>query len=197
MGWTWSCEHAHYNPKTNKYCIDRKKLCDELYTNDGEKSKLEVIKSCMVGSTYYAAVKATNKITGHEDVFAGICLTAIDNKEYYNFGYKDMDETCGPYKFDCPKSILDLLTPTENDCANEWRQACYDTIYAKKSPDSLTNLPVGSEIKYKRYDGAEVTLVKHAPAYQFKRTFWMIKGRFEYVSSRHIPNNYQVIKRGE
>ena len=197
MGWTYTHEDTHYDPKTDKYRINRKELCDAIYTNDGEKSKLEVIKSCMIGSTYYAAVKATNKITGHEEIFAGVCLTSINLKEYYNFGYKDMDETYGPCQYSCPKCILDLLTPTNNKYANEWRQACYNTINAKKNPNSLNNLPIGSEIKYTRYDGVEITLVKHAPAYQFKRAFWMIKGEFKYISPKYIPNNYEVIKRGE
>ena len=197
MGWTWTHEAAHYDSKTNKYYINRKELCDEIYTHDGDKTKLEVVKSCIIGSTYYAAVKATNKETGHEEIFAGVCLTAINTKEYYNFGYKDMDETYGPCQYSCPKSILDLLTPTDHKYAKEWRNDCYKVISTKKNPNSLGNLPIGSEIKYKRYDGKEITLVKHAPAYQFKRSFWMVKGEFKYISPKYIPNNYEVIKKGE
>jgi hypothetical protein len=35
-----------------------------------------------------------------------------------------MDETCGPYEKKCPLSILNLLTPTDNEWANEWRKQC-------------------------------------------------------------------------
>ena len=197
MGWTWTSEAAHYDSKSKKYYINRKELCDDIYTYDGENAKLEVLKSCIIGSTYYAAVKSTNKKTGYESVFAAICLTSTNIKEHYNFGYKDMDETCGPYKFDCPKNILDLLTPTENQCANEWRNACRKNIAEKKKPNNLSKLPIGSEIKYTKYDGSEVVLIKHPPAYQFKRAFWMIKGQMQYVSQKHIPNNHVVIKKGE
>ncbi len=34
-------------------------------------------------------------------------------KDYFNFSYNDMDESAGPSYYDCPKGILDMLTPTE------------------------------------------------------------------------------------
>lgn len=30
----------------------------------------------------------------------------------------------GPYEDDCPRSILDLLSPTDNEYANAWRARC-------------------------------------------------------------------------
>jgi hypothetical protein len=41
---------------------------------------------------------------------------------YFNFTYKYVDETMGPAEDDCPKAILDLLTPTDSEYANDWRQ---------------------------------------------------------------------------
>lgn len=38
--------------------------------------------------------------------------------------YKDMDETMGPAESECPNRILDLLTPTEHEYAQEWRARC-------------------------------------------------------------------------
>lgn len=195
MGWTWSNAEIRY--KNGKGYIAKKELCDALYTHNGDKHKIEVLKSSMVGSTYYAAIKLINKETGHKEVFAAICLTSTNLKDYYNFGYKDMDETCGPCQCNCPKGILDLLTPTTSEYANEWRKSCYENLKKGKDKDSLSKLPIGSEIKYTRYDGNEITLVKHEPAYQFKRSFWMMKGELKYISSKHIPNNYEVVKRGE
>lgn len=46
----------------------------------------------------------------------------------YNFGYKAMAETCYPYYFNCPKSVLDKLTPTNNEYANTWREQCLEKI---------------------------------------------------------------------
>ena len=207
MGWTSYHVEPTYNTKTKKYTIDRKAECDKLFNQDMVTyndntviGKYEVLKSYIVGSTYYAAVKRTKFATetDPEDsrIFAAVVLTSVDNKDYHNFAYKDMDETCGPYQYGCPKSILDLLSPTDNEYAIAWRNRCYEVLKERKNPDTLGNLPVGSEIKYINHNGEEVVLFKHPAAYQFKRPFWMCMNRNGYVSPKHIPSNYEVIKRG-
>lgn len=35
-----------------------------------------------------------------------------------------LSETMGPYHYDCPASILDLLGPPGNEYAAKWREAC-------------------------------------------------------------------------
>lgn len=44
-----------------------------------------------------------------------------------------MDETVGPRIDNCPEHILDLLTPTDQEWANEWRQRCRAKIAAHKA----------------------------------------------------------------
>ena len=133
MGWT--SYHAYPTYKNGKRYIDRKAECDKLFTNDNHDSTerkidYEVLKSAMVGRTYYAAVKSTFCATKTElersEVFAAVVVTSIDRRYYYNFMYNAMDETMGPCECKCPKSILDLLTPTENECAKDWRRRCYE-----------------------------------------------------------------------
>ena len=165
MGWTEY--HAPASYRNGRHYIDRKAECDKLFNWEDENQKCEVLKSSMVGSTYYAAVRSLNKTNGYERVSAAICLTSTNAKDYFNFAYKDMDETCGPYKYDCPKGILDLLSPTENEYANEWRNKCYEELAKKKSPDALSNLPEGSVIKVvlpfdtqRHKTGTEVILTK-------------------------------------
>lgn len=182
MGWIEY--HASYY-KNGK--VDRKTECD----NHFDENKCKVLKSAMVGSTYYAAVAIENK------VIAAITLTHTDNKKYDNFAYKGMDETYGPYESNCPKGILDLLTPTDNEYANAWRKRCYENLSKKNNPNSLSKLPVGSVIKYTDRNGKEIVLYKHSTAYQFKRPFWMLSDNSGYISPKHIPDNYEVIKRGE
>ena len=207
MGWTSYHVEPTYNPKTKTYTVNRKAECDKMFncdmtTWDDHKviGKFEVLKSYVVGSTYYAAIKRTKFATETEietsEVFAVIVLTSVNNKDYYNFAYKDMDETMGPYQYNCPKSILDLLPPTDNEYAIAWRNKCYEVLKERKNPNTLGNLPIGSEIKYVNHKGEEIILFKHPAAYQFKRPFWMCKNRDGYVSPKHIPNNYEVIKRG-
>lgn len=115
MGWTYT--QAKFWKKGK---VDRKAECDSLLTW-GEQT---VLKSSMVGTTYYAAVKRGDNVWG------AIFLTATDG---FYFGYKDMDETCMPYYFDCPVSILNLLTPTDNEDANKWRNACREKRAKAKS----------------------------------------------------------------
>jgi hypothetical protein len=161
--------------------------------------KYEVLRSCMNGSTYYAAVKRTKFATETEPessyVFAAIILTSTNTKDYFNFSYKDMDESMGPFECKCPKYILDLLSPTDNQFANEWREACRANNRHEKN--ALGKLPAGTVIKYKRYDGKEITVYKHEPAFQFKRPFWMLIDNSGYIPAKHIPKNFEVIKKGE
>lgn len=207
MGWTSYNVESTYNTRLRKYTVDRKAECDRLCNSDmvewdGHKviGKFEVLKSTMVGSTYYAAVKRTKFTTETEPessyVFATVFLTSVNNKDHFNFAYKDMDESMGPYQYSCPKSILDLLSPTDNEYAKKWRESCYEVIKAKKNPNALGNLPIGSQIKYVNRKGEEIILFKHLAAYQFKRAFWMCLNGDGYVSTKYIPNNYEIIKRG-
>lgn len=134
MGWT--SYHTYSTYKNGKQYIDRKAECDDLFntvmsdSETGREIDYEVLKSAMVGRTYYAAVQRTMCATETEpersEVFAAVVVTSIDRRYYYNFMYNAMDETVGPCECKCPKSILDLLTPTDNECAKEWRRRCYE-----------------------------------------------------------------------
>lgn len=77
---------------------------------------------------YYGAVETTIKATGEKRVWAFTAMIDWRKNDYNNFGYKDMDETMGPYMFNCPKTILDLLTPTDNEYANKWRNSNWERI---------------------------------------------------------------------
>lgn len=135
MGWSYHTAR-HY---TRRGAIDRKKELDVSWTG-----KFTVLKSSMVGSTYYAAIKIED--TG--EVFAAVYLTSSNMKDVFNFGYKPMDETLMPYEVNCPLSILGLLTPTDCQDANAWRNACRRNAEEKKSSSSavLSKLPIGSKI---------------------------------------------------
>ena len=196
MGWTEY--HAGYY-KNGK--VDRKAELDSMYNWEDENRKCEVLKSSMVGSTYYAAVKSLNKTNGFERVCAAICLTSTNSKDYFNFAYKDMDETCGPYKYDCPKGILDLLSPTDNEYALEWRKQCYESLAKKKSGNSLSKLPEGSVIKVvlpfdtqRHLAGTEVTLTKIRWGRQCK---WFTGGcYFTRNLMKMLEDHYEVVERG-
>ena len=217
MGWTSYCAKTRY--KNGKNYIDRKAECDKIFNDDmvtwDDSRKVigryEVLKSAMVGSTYYAAVKKTKFATETEPefskVFAAICLTSTNMKDYYNFSYKDMDETCGPFQCDCPKGILDLLSPTDNEYANQWRQACYESLAKKKSPNTFSKLPVGTVIEVvmpfdtNYYEQGHKVRLQKRTKWNSNRTEWITQTypvcRFPANMMKMLQNDYVVIKRGE
>jgi hypothetical protein len=96
----------------------------------------KVLRSALVKMrVYYAAVERIETETGERIVWAAICLVRYNprDREGYVFGYKDMDETMGPCVQDCPKAILDLLTPTDHHYAVEWRAACRTRLAAAQA----------------------------------------------------------------
>lgn len=201
MGWTSYGVDVKY--KGNKKYIDRKEECDRLFNQDmiGKVGKYEVLRSTVVGAVYYAAVKKTKFATDVEpeksEVFGVVVLTRTNINETYNFSYKDMDETCGPCYYDCPNVILDLLSPTENEYANEWRQKCREKTKLKSLPTNLSKLPVGAKIKflapfdtqtYKK--GEEIILWKEKK--MPKGTYW-IDGKHAYPA-KFIGNEYEIIE---
>lgn len=207
MGWT--SYHVEPKYKKGKAYIDRKEECDKLFNqpmvigeNNQPVGKYEVLHSSVTGSTYYAAVKRTRFATETtpeiSEVFAAIVLTKTDIKEEFNFYYKDMDETFGPCYYDCSNKILDLLSPTDNKYAKEWREKCRKKNYEKHSPTALSNLPVGTKIKFvapfdlKIYKkGDEVIVWKANKSYR-NSTYW-IDGHFAYPA-RLIGDAYEIIE---
>lgn len=124
MGWIcYDSKELYSNGKVN-----RRKEMDKVCSWETDDHSSRVLKSVMVGSVYYAAVEVTTISTGAREVTAVVCITCgrkPGDPNGYNFGYKFMDETMGPLAFDCPGSILKLLTPTENEEAQTWRDICF------------------------------------------------------------------------
>lgn len=183
MGWT-SYHATHYNRRGE---IDRKAECDEVFTENSEHGKWEVLKSSMHGSTWYAAVRRTRP-SGESYVFGAVCLTSVDSGDYYNFSYKDMDESMGPCSYDCPISILDLLSPTKDESALAWRERCRAKA---KNRTSLSRLPVGTTVEFE-YSGETRRATKMAPNFQFKTPWWQI-GTRNYISKSRIPDDYRIV----
>lgn len=168
MGWIFNHEQTP---------INRREICRKHVSD-----KYEVLKDALVGSTWYAAIK--NKETG--EVFASIALTKIDNSDFCNFGVKWMDEECGPYHCDCPESILNLLSPTENEWALRWRKDCREAAKERKNKSILAAAPLGARLRVTLIGGDVVTVIKHAPAYQFKTWFLFNTSECRYVSKKRV-----------
>jgi hypothetical protein len=91
--------------------------------------------------TAYIAVEIIrrNQVTGDLDNTTKMVVALIFLLDYRpndrdcDTGYKDMDETMGPYESECPERILQLLTPTTHEHSLAWRQRCWDNIAQRKS----------------------------------------------------------------
>jgi len=75
--------------------------------------------------------------TGKGPVIGLVCLTQYRSRDRCNFGYKDMDESMGPYYYNCPKEILEMLSPLEEvyalgstryESAKNWRDKCWENL---------------------------------------------------------------------
>ena len=96
--------------------------CDRILNQKGENYESRILKSCMKGNVYYAAVSL--KTPEEECVYAAVFLTNYSPraKKEFNFAVKEMDETVGPYRYDFPEEYFKLLTPTNSKYALEWRE---------------------------------------------------------------------------
>ena len=204
MGWI-SYMATHY--KNGK--VDVKAEMDAMYTqeeHDGVNPstketvhypKWEVLKSRMVGRVYYAAAKITDSQKETEEVFAVVSLTSTKTDDGFNFGYKSMTEDMGPGYYDCPESILNLLSPTDDEYALEWREKCRERIKKKKEGRTKNALPVGSIIRYQRLDGSEIELEKMSPSYQFKSNWWYCRKDNTYMPNKYIPESFEIVRIGK
>ena len=124
MGWLSMTRDGMYPHATPKAYLD-----DQFtYAPDPVKERqtgLRVLKSTVRSGAWYGACQSYSA-DGEATTFAAICLIRWNPgaRDGYVFGYKDMSETMGPYSYDCPASILDLLDPPANDYAAKWRDSC-------------------------------------------------------------------------
>lgn len=181
MGWTSYTAEKYKNGR-----IDRKAECDAYFMEGLNRGQFEVLKSTMVGSVYYAAVKYLEL-----DLVVGeVMLTQVDGAE---FAYKPMDESMIPYYYDCPETILKLLSETTNEYSLQWREKCRQKAAANKT---LRQLPIGAAIRFKMNDELK-TLVKMPPMYQFKTTWWKVYGENHYYKKKTIPVDFEVLSRSD
>ena len=109
---------------------------DAQFTHERPDLISKVLRSALVGMrVYYAAVEQVRIAAGQREVWAVICLVRYNPRdpEGYIFGYKDMEESMGPYECDCPEPILDLLTPTDREYAVQWRARCRENTAARRA----------------------------------------------------------------
>jgi len=120
MGWTYM-----YKPSSQS----ASEFLREQFDEDGDLFRWETLDISVVKfRTAYAAIRKTVKQTGDSHVFGVVCLLDYRPHDTYNFGWKEVEESMGPTESECPARILDLLTPTDEKYAIEWRKRCRERI---------------------------------------------------------------------
>ncbi len=84
---------------------------------------------------FYAAVRYNDDQPNAGQVFALVVLMQRAGGTFY---YKEMDDTMGPAEDSCPDNILDLLTPTDSQWSNEWRERCRKYNATKAAAGKVT-----------------------------------------------------------
>lgn len=105
----------------------------------------KILDSYTKNGVFYAALQHK------EGVSALVILIQSTPRKYYNFAYKWMDESFHPYYYECPDRILDLLTPTENKCSNDWREECRRRNKRNKQVSPGTLIRFDHTIRWKGY----------------------------------------------
>lgn len=107
----------------------------------GEFKSIEILEAGTRENVCYLACRQS---ASPGEVFAVICLIDRfgDRRDpYYNFGYKDQDETMGPGDADCPRKVFDLLTPLEEmelsesgrEWAGQWREHAAEALARREA----------------------------------------------------------------
>ena len=110
-----------------------------LCGGENETRRSHAVHISQKGNVWYAAVRVEPKEgrlpSGHDATgdyetdaagsytFAAVFLTS---REGGKWGYKDMDETMGPREAHAPLKLIDLLSPTTSQSAQDWRERCRD-----------------------------------------------------------------------
>ena len=179
----WVCRKLpEERNNTNNY----KAILDKVFSQDTETEERVVLESTILNNVYYCACCSTFFSTGETHVFCGIAVTSKRVVNGYNFAYIIENEEDAPCHLDCPTSILDKLTPTENRNANIWRERCRN----KYRYPRLSKIKVGDKIKV-IFGDEEIILTKmdskqKRKHYSFKNCWWYNEAKEQYIPARTV-----------
>jgi len=134
MGWTSS--HKDYGMTVDEFFEKEFESTDFKFASKGALVNM---------SEYYRAVYIPSK----KQYFALVCRVHFERDDYYNFSYKDMDESVNPYYYNCPARIMKIVEQSEpcNDWSKEWRETVHKVLSRKEMVKSLA---MGTVIKFKK-----------------------------------------------
>ena len=101
------------------HTYNRKTLIDErVAPYIGENHKIEVIRYCVRGNNLWKLTELTMP-DGKVERFIALDMM---QKSGGTWGYKDLDDGCGPFYYNCPLCYVDACTETTHKTANHWRE---------------------------------------------------------------------------
>ena len=94
---------------------------------------------------YYLPVYKANE----DRYFMFVALVDLKPKDGFDICYKDMDESMGPFYYNCPESLLKIVeqSPPRNEDAAEWRAKVRQRIDREKQ--LKVDLKEGAVVKFK------------------------------------------------
>lgn len=103
------------------------------FNYENENGYCKLLKACTKKyREVYCLFEVFNAKSNTVTRFIVVCLTQWHPKSYYNFGYKEIEETMGPYQMDCPVSYINECTEPMNEYSAKWREAIIAKDIEKK-----------------------------------------------------------------
>lgn len=134
MGWSFST--AWYNRRT--LIEDRIRNQNWISVETGIQSSHKILAYCMRGNNLWKVVESFQYDKDGKQIYhcKWIGLDLLQNGGHsHGWGYKDMDETCGPCQSNCPLAYLEMVKdfPPEGYAINfRERVREYHKLQAKK-----------------------------------------------------------------
>jgi len=119
MGWTFPIGH------TRKQVIDELTKDDQEPLAGGGRRLFRCLARTFKGSPWagvlYAVLESETQAPDKAPESKRFILVAMIRRAGGEWGYKDMDESCGPYHHGCPLKYLDMVPPPGDEFSNAWR----------------------------------------------------------------------------
>ena len=147
----------------------------------------------------FGAYRSSAFADGIERVIGIVALTQWVPNDYYNFGWKEIDEGQGPCEDNCPERIFNLLTPlpadqedpsVDGNWAAQWRQRVEANIAKKKAEPKVKP---GTKIRFPswRYTGGDYGIVEYVGGRRGQNLFRTSRGMVRFRGWRTGP--YEVV----
>lgn len=124
------CSHKPDHIKATDFLIQNHLTWDSHDKETGDKHTI-LATSLVNMRELYAAVEHV-RADGTREVWCAVLKVSWYPKDQFNCCVKSMSEHEGPYYHNCPEKILKLLTPTDSEWANKWREKCWANVNFKK-----------------------------------------------------------------